>query len=210
MNVPTRVPRVGSARGCRTVHRFLYTLLACLAVSLLPESAIAQTNTAEIAGEVRDPQGGVLPGATVTVSHVGSGFSVVRVSDQVGRFFMPGLPVGEYAIVVELEGFRQFTQKRLVLTLRQKIDLPVTLQLGPLTDAITVTGEVPLLQTANAEVADVIDNLQVVQLPLDGRQFMQLAQLSDGVVVPPGGTRGAALEQVVDNLVANALRHTST
>jgi hypothetical protein len=169
--------------------------LVFVAVSLLPDSAIAQTNTAELAGEVRDSQGGVLPGATVTVSHVGSGFRVVRVSDRAGRFFMPGLPVGEYEIVVELQGFRQFTQKGLVLNLGQKIDLPVTLQIGPLSDAVTVTGEVPLLQTANAEVADVIDNRQVVQLPLNGRQFMQLAQLSDGVVVPPGGTRGAALEQ---------------
>ena len=192
MNASTRVPCAGSARGYRTL---LYTLLLFVAVSLLAKSSIAQTNTAEIAGEVRDSQGGVLPGATVTVSHVGSGFRIVRVSDQVGRFFMPGLPVGEYVIVVELEGFRQFTQKGLVLNLGQKVDLPVTLQLGPLSDAVTVTGEVPLLQTANAEVADVIDNQQVVQLPLNGRQFMQLAQLSDGVVAPPGGTRGAALEQ---------------
>ena len=54
---------------------------------------------------------------------------------------------------------------------------------------------VPLLQIANAEVSDVIDNRRVQELPLNGRQFLQLAQLSDGVVVPPGGTRGAALEQ---------------
>ena len=125
MNASTRVPRAGSARGCRTL---LYTpLLLFVAVSLLAKAGIAQTNTAEIAGEVRDSQGGVLPGATVTVSHVGSGFRIVRVSDQVGRFFMPGLPVGEYVIVVELEGFRQFTQKGLVLNLGQKVDLPVTL-----------------------------------------------------------------------------------
>src|SRR6267378_1701240 len=178
MNAPTRVPRSGSICGCRTVRRFLYTLLIFVSVSLPPKSAIAQTNTAEIAGEVRDSQGGVLPGATVTASHAGSGFRVVRVSDQVGRFFMPGLPVGEYVIVVELQGFRQFTQKGLVLNLGQKIDLPVTLQLGSLSDAVTVTGELPLLQTANAEVADVIDNNQVLQLPLNGRQFLQLTQLS--------------------------------
>src|SRR6202035_5604693 len=59
----------------------------------------------------------------------------------------------------------------------------------------TITAEAPLLQTANAEVSDVISNRQVVALPLNGRQFLQLAQLTDGVAIPPGGTRGAALEQ---------------
>lgn len=79
--------------------------------------------------------------------------------------------------------------------LRQRLDLPFPLPLGSRTESVTVTGVTPLLQTANAELGDVIDNRQVVQLPLNGRQFLQLAQLSDGVVVPPGGTRGAALEQ---------------
>jgi hypothetical protein len=163
--------------------------------SSTPTSAIAQTNTAEVAGIVQDAQGGVLPGATVTASHVASGFKVARVTDQAGRYFLPALPIGEYLVVVELQGFKQFTQKGLVLNVGQKIDLPVTLQIGQVTDVVTVTGEAPFLRTANAEVADVIDNRQVVQLPLNGRQFLQLAQLSDGVVVPPGGTRGAALEQ---------------
>jgi len=97
--------------------------------------------------------------------------------------------------VVELQGFRQFAQKGLVLSVGQKLDLPVTLQIGQLSDSVTVTGEAPFLQTANAEVADVIGNREVVQLPLNGRQFLQLAQLGDSVVIPPGGTRGAALEQ---------------
>ena len=170
-------------------------LLFVVVVSLVPESAIAQTNSAEIAGIVRDEQGGVLPGATVIATQVGSGFTIARVSDVAGRYFLPGLPVGEYVLSIELQGFRQFTQRGLVLKVGQKIDVAVTLQIGQLADVVTVTGEAPLLKTANAEVADIIDNRQVVQLPLNARQFLQLAQLSDGVVVPPGGTRGAALEQ---------------
>ena len=71
----------------------------------------------------------------------------------------------------------------------------MTLQIGQLTDSVTVTAEAPLLRTANAEIAEVIDNRQVEQLPLNGRQFIQLAQLTDGVTIPPGGTRGAALGQ---------------
>ena len=73
--------------------------------------------------------------------------------------------------------------------------MPVTLQIGQLTDTVTVTADTPLLRTANAEIAEIIDNRQVEQLPLNGRQFIQLAQLTDGVTIPPGGTRGAALGQ---------------
>jgi hypothetical protein len=74
---------------------------------------VVQTNTAEIAGVVRDAQSGVLPGATVIASHVGSGFTVVRVTDQAGRYFLPALPIGEYTLVVELLGFSQFAQRGL-------------------------------------------------------------------------------------------------
>ena len=163
-------------------------------VGLIATSLVAQTNTAEITGVVRDQQGAVLPGATVVATRAASGFRIERQSDGAGRFFLPALAVGEYVVSVELEGFRQF-KREIVVEVGQKIEVSVTLQLGQLSDAITVTGETPLLQTANAEVSDVITNRQVLQLPLNGRQFLQLAQLSDGVVVPPGGTRGAALEQ---------------
>jgi hypothetical protein len=156
---------------------------------------IAQTNTAEVEGVVRDSQGGVLPGATVVALHVMTGLRIERVSDDAGRFFFAGLPVGSYTITVSLEGFKQVTQAGLLLQIGQRVNLPVTLPLGGQEETITVTSDTPLLQTANAEVGDVIDNRQVVELPLNGRQFLQLALLSDGVVIPPGGTRGAALEQ---------------
>jgi hypothetical protein len=155
----------------------------------------AQTNTAELKGVVKDPLGGVLPGATILAVHLGSGLRIERVSDENGRFFIPALPVGTYAITVTLDGFKTVTRSDLVLQVGQQLDLPITLPIGNRTENLTVTGVTPILQTANAEVGDVIENRQVVQLPLNGRQFLQLAQLTDGVVLPPGGTRGAALEQ---------------
>ena len=69
------------------------------------------------------------------------------------------------------------------------------LQIGQFTEALTITAPVAQLQTSSADLSDVISNRQVVQMPLNGRQFLQLAQLTDGIAVPPGGTRGAALEQ---------------
>ena len=108
---------------------------------------------------------------------------------------MSSLPIGEWEMVVELSGFSRVVQSGIVLVLGQTIELTFDLTLGQLSEEITVTTEAPVLQTTTAEISDVIENRVVQQIPLNGRQFLQLAQLSDGVVIPPGGTRGAALQQ---------------
>ena len=170
-------------------------MLTVGALILVARPSLAQYNTAEISGVVKDVQGGVVPGVRVAATHLASGLKVERASDDAGRFFLPALPVGEYTVTAELSGFRQFTQRGLTLRVGQKIELPIALSIGELSDAVTVTIDAPLLRTLNAEIAEVIDNRQVRELPLNGRQFIQLAQLTDGVTIPPGGTRGAALGQ---------------
>ncbi len=177
-----------------TTRRLIRTWLF-LALLWLPLDLAAQTNTAEIHGVVSDESGGVLPGALISAAHQATGFRVDRTSDQTGRFTLAGLPLGDYTITVTLDGFKTVTRRGLTLRVGQRVDLPIVLPLGDRTETITVTGLAPILQTASAEVADIVAGRQVVDLPLNGRQFLQLAQLSDGVVVPPGGTRGAALEQ---------------
>ncbi len=162
---------------------------------LLPGPTAAQTNTGEIGGTIRDESGGVLPGATVVATHPASGFSVERVSDANGRFFLSSLPIGEWEIEVELYGFSRAIQRGVVLQIGSILDLVFDLALGRLSEEVTVAASVPTLQTTTAEISDVIENRVVEQLPLNGRQFLQLAQLSDAVVIPPGGTRGVALQQ---------------
>ena len=170
-------------------------LLALVFIACAPGTGLAQYNNAEIAGVVVDDQGAVLPGVTVVATNTASGFTLERQSDSAGRFFLPGLPVGEYTLTATLFGFKQFTGTGLLLRVGQRIEVSVTLQIGQLTDTVTVTADTPLLRTANVEIAEVIDNRKVEELPLNGRQFIQLAQLTDGVAIPPGGTRGAALGQ---------------
>lgn len=159
-----------------------------------PARAVAQYNTAELTGVVRDAQGGVLAGAMVIAVHAATGARIQRVTDVGGRFFLPALPIGQYALLVESRGFKTFTSA-VVLAVGQTLELSVTLTVGVVSETVNISAELPLLQVGSAEISDVIENRQVVQLPLNGRQFLQLAQLADGVVVPPGGTRGAALEQ---------------
>jgi len=141
-------------------HPVRHSIFALISAGLFfgEQRAVAQYNTAEIDGIVKDAQGGVLPGATVTAAHLASGQRVVRITDEVGRFFLPALQVGEFTLSVELEGFRPFTQTGIVLRVGQKVEIPVTLSLGGLNEAVTITAEAPLLQTANAEISDVIAN----------------------------------------------------
>jgi Carboxypeptidase regulatory-like domain len=155
----------------------------------------AQANSGEIDGVVTDAQGGVLPGASISAVHLESGYRLERLTDVSGRFFLAPLSVGRYDISITLSGFRSLTQRGVTVLIGQRIHLPLTLQIGQISDSITVTAEAPMLNAASAEVSDIIDNHHVERLPLNGRQFLQLAQLGEGVVVPPGGTRGAALQQ---------------
>ena len=175
----------------------LLRVLAVFVVLVASAGAAAggQTNTAEIAGVVRDSSGGVLPGAAVTATHRASGTVIERVTDTEGRFFLPALRVGEWDVSAALPGFASQTNTGIILEIGRSLNLDITLDIQQLAEQVVVQFTTPLLQTTTAEISDVIENREVVQLPLNGRNFLALAFLSDAVVVPPGGTRGEALQQ---------------
>lgn len=179
--------------GCLAgfLARFVVTGLILLAAG---PGASAQTNTAEIGGVVKDASDAVIPGATVTATHPASGTVVERVSDAEGRFFLPALRIGEWEITAVLSGFAPQAQK-VTLAIGGTLNLEFTLGLEGLAEQVTVESRAPLLQATTSEISDVIENREVVQFPLNGRNFLALAQLSDAVVLPPGGTRGEALQQ---------------
>ncbi len=156
--------------------------------------AVAQTNTAEVGGVVKDVSGGVLAGATVRATHSASGLALERTTDGAGRYFLPALRLGEWEIRAALAGFAPQTRK-IVVDIGRTLYVELTLGLETLAEQITVDISIPILQTTTAEISDVIENREVLQVPLNGREFLALAQLSDAVVIPPGGTRGEALQQ---------------
>lgn len=180
------------------MNRPLLKPLSWLPVLFLVAFAHAQTNTAQLAGTVKDSLGGVLAGANVAVIHDASGFKLERATDESGGFLFPSLPVGEYTISIELLSFRKAVQKGIVLKIGQTIKLDFVLEAGNISDQVNITGSEPLLRTTSAEISDIIENQRIVDLPLNGRQFLQLALLSEGVIKPPGGTRGAAMQQAGD------------
>jgi Carboxypeptidase regulatory-like domain len=158
--------------GARPSTSGTVLLMTALLLSSASGSAIAQTNTGEVTGVIRDISGGVLPDATVTARHGATGFVVERVTDSAGRFFLPALRTGEWDITASLAGFAPQTQKGIVLEMGRTLNLEFRLALEGVTENVTVAVSAPLLQTNTAEISDIIENRQVVQFPLNGRNFL--------------------------------------
>ena len=151
-----------------------------LAVLFMASVGWAQFNTAQLTGRVQDITGGLVPGATITARHSATGAEFKQRSDPSGEYLLVNLPVGEYIVTVEAQDFKRVNRSGVVMELGKTVRLDFQLEVGPTTEEITVIEETaPLLQTANAEVSDVIENARIVNLLLNGRQFMDLALLSD-------------------------------
>src|SRR5689334_22320328 len=153
----------------------------------------AQGTSGEILGTVKDSTGAVLPGASITLVNVATGQERKLTSDSSGNYSVPGLPVGGYRASASLENFKTQIRDGITVQVASRAQVDFTLELGNISEQVTVNESVPLLRTTSAEVGEVISNQSLVELPLNGRQFVNLALLSDNVVREPGGTRGSAL-----------------
>jgi hypothetical protein len=175
----------------------------------LSATTYGQMNTADISGTVTDPTGAVVPRATVTALQVATQQKHSATSNDSGQFLLPQLPLGEYKLTVEALGFKQAVQEGLVLHAADHLRQDFSLELGDASQSVTVEANAGLMQVESAEIKDVIENQQVTDLPLKGREFMELAVLSPGVVNPPGGTRGDSLQQTgkLINVLGNRTGH---
>jgi hypothetical protein len=158
-------------------------------------SAHPQTATGEIAGTVKDSTGAVLPSVKLTIVRESDRQERVTTTDGTGNFVVPALLSGRYTLRAELSGFKTQVRSGVVLNVGRQEQVGFVLEVGEVSETVTVEESGGLLQTANAEVSEVIDNQRVTSLPLNGRQFVDLTLLSDNVFVAPRGTRGSALAQ---------------
>jgi hypothetical protein len=153
---------------------------ACLAA--VPAAAVAQetVNQASISGRVVDPQRAVVPGAVVTARNTDTNLAAESVTDQAGRFRFPYLRVGPYEITVRLAGFADVT-RRLTLTVGSAFEVPVMLAVAGVTSDVTVTGQVTVLEAARSQIAGTVSQAEVQTVPMNGRNFLDLALLIPGV-----------------------------
>ena len=157
-----------------------------LAIVLLPPSAAAQgTPTGTIAGYIIDPTRLAVPGARVVVESANTGATRDVFSNQQGLYSVPALLPGPYNITVEANGFKTFHQNGVVLEAEQTARLDFALTNGSRTESITVEGSASLLNTSDASVSTLIGNQFVENLPLNGRSFSSLIDLTPGVVLAP-------------------------
>jgi len=176
----------------RRMATVLHVLLASVAMAAL---SFAQMNVAEIAGEVNDPAGDVIVAAVVTATNTAAGLKASTVTSQAGEYRLSELAPGDYTVSAAAQGFKQAVQRNLMLHAGDQVELKFSMALGERTETLIVEAFPGILQTGSAQIRDVIENQQVVDLPVKDRAFLELALLGAGVVNPPGGTRGDSLQQ---------------
>ncbi len=168
--------------------------IASLCFLVLSFAAIgwAQTETARLTGTITDPAGAVVPGATIAVTDVGTQRTVTVTTDQTGNYVVPALPPAQYTVTVKQTGFKTVT-RTITLATQQMAALNVALEVGPTSQTVTVTEDVPLVESASSNISNIVTGKQITELPLNGRNLTQLATLIPGVTrgQPTGQASGA-------------------
>ena len=157
-------------------------VLAAVLAGFLGASAPAQEFRGTIVGRVVDPQGAVVPNATVNATLITTGSRSDSKSNASGEFTMPFLAPGEYRIEAEAAGFKRYVRNAFNVGSGERVGLDIQLEVGAQTETISVTADAPLLETATAAMGQVIDARQVENMPLNGRTPLVLAQLAMGVI----------------------------
>src|SRR5215472_9532517 len=160
-------------------------VLACLFAA---STLLAQFETSEVLGTVRDASGGAIPRATVTLTNQDTGIQAKASTNDDGEYDFFNVKVGRYTVAVEANGFSKATATDIAVNVgaRQRVDL--TMQVGVVTESVNVTGAASALETDSSEHGQVINTQQIVELPLNGRSYADLALLSTNTIKSPMAT----------------------
>ncbi len=165
------------------LRRFIPSL--ALAPLLLWGWSLLAQSTATLQGTVSDQSGAVVPSAKVLVRNQGTGVERTTQTDSAGNYLLPSLPVGTYRIEVRAEGFQTQVASGLKLEVGQTVVQNFQLQLGAVTQEVTISAAAPVVETTTMTVGQVINQRTVQEIPLNGRHFVDLALLAPGSVTPP-------------------------
>jgi outer membrane receptor protein involved in Fe transport len=185
--------------------------LLSFVIAALASSTIgwAQVTTATMYGTVQDPTGAVILGAKVTITNQGTGAAWSTTCNEAGEFAFSALPVGTYTLRIEAAGFKTFVNKGIELAASQVVRQPYTLELGQITETVSVEGSAPLIATASSEQRESLNRLQVAELPLSRRNVSNILRLSTGTEYSGRGVRMSGMGEhsagvTVDGTDANA------
>ena len=195
-------------RSSRKLYTVLVTLqraILCYAILLI--TLQAQSTRAELFGTVQDPAGLPVANAALELANTRTGVVQNSIADPTGAFHFLALPAGLYRLTITRDGFRTLHRDNVQLQVGDRIALNLTLELGSAADSVNVTSEAPLLQTSRGTASFTVNQRRIVNLPLDGRNFIPLIALSPGVRLPPGsvlprinGSRPRTSEYIYDGI----------
>jgi hypothetical protein len=161
-----------------------------LILILLAVPLFSQVDTATIVGSVHDPSGSAIPSATVTFQDKSTNSGVTVHSDDKGDYTSPPLHVGNYSVTAGAPGFKQESRDNITLQIQDRIRIEFNMVVGEVSEKVMVTGEAPMVQAETSSLGQVITSKEILDLPLNGRDYVQLATLTTGVVRTSSGTNG--------------------
>src|SRR5215475_9155118 len=166
----------------RSASRFGYFLLPLIVVIAIAVSALAQTATGSIRGIVSDPSKAIISGAKVTITNKDTGATRAAQTNSVGEYQFSLLQPGDYEIKVTMQGFKAHIAP-ITLQVGESITSDFSMEVGGANETVVVTSEAPVINTTDFKIDGVVNRKQIDNLPLNGRNFLQLALLEPGVSV---------------------------
>ena len=154
--------------------QFVSLIMLLLVTLASVPSLLAQSTTASMLGVVRDASGAVVPGARVTVTNTGTSFTRTMTTDNEGSYLFNDLPIGSYELKATMSGFETFVQTGITLVVNQNARVDVALALGSASQTLQVNAQVTDVDTVSSEMGELVDSTRIQQLPLNGRNTMQL------------------------------------
>jgi hypothetical protein len=181
-----------SIKSVRTIRaRAMQGLCLTLGLFLVCIPLFSQGNQGRITGTITDQTGGVVSGATVTVLDVDRGTSRTLTTTDAGEYNAPNLLPGTYSVRAEAKGFKAVERQKILIEVGKELRVDLSLQPGEIAQTITITESLPLVETANATLGGTLSNQTINDLPLNGRNYINLLTLRPGMQVYPGGGSAA-------------------
>src|SRR5215470_6311078 len=199
-------------RGSKMRLRFTLMLVAfAVTVANVIPRALAQATVsfAQLNGTVQDTSGRVVAGAAVTLRDLGTNRAYSAVSSASGYYVVPNLSPGQYELTVQSSGFAKYVRTGIDLSVGQTATINIDLKVASVTEQVTVTTEVPLVEPTRTEISQVIDTVQIEQLPTNGRRFVDFALLTPGVAVGRTSLQSTFTEQETTRISFGGMRDLS-
>src|SRR5437879_1921957 len=174
------------------MKRILFSILAGLLACAGTCVEVRAQATAQIGGTVKDSSGAVLPGVEITATQTDTGISRMALTNETGSYVLPNLPLGPYRVEATLPGFRTFVQSGIVLQVNASPLINPVLEIGQVSEQVEVQANAALVETRNAGIGQVVENSRILELPLNGRQVIDLIPLAGAAtpaVLNDGGAR---------------------